>query len=208
MAVLSQKRLGPLLTNWLRVGVILGLLVVLGEVSFSERRLSATDDLCAIFKEKPHWYVAAKQAAKQWGGNLHVPMAMMFYESRFKAQARTPVKYLWGWLPVGRISSAYGYAQAIDSTWARYERATGGDPKWRNRFEDAIDFMQWYMHQTKRINQIPKSDAYRQYLNYHEGQHGYNRQEWKSKSWLLKVARRAERRATKYAGQMKQCEID
>lgn len=206
MAILSSlQRLSQ--SKWMRLGVVAALVTASGQFTLSERTPSKTDNLCKIFQEKPHWYAASQQAAKKWRGNLHVPMAMMFHESGFRSQVRTPIRYKWGWLPVGRVSSAYGYSQAINSTWARYERQTGNVQRWRNQFADAIDFMQWYMQQTKRINQIPKSDAYRQYLNYHEGQHGYNKQAWTKKIWLMGVARKVERRAKRYAGQLKSCQL-
>lgn len=192
--------------KWLRFASVAVLVATLGEVTVSERVPKSTADLCTLFKQKPHWYRAAKSAAKQWDGNIHVPMAIIFHESGFRAQARTPIRYQWGWLPVGRVSSAFGYAQAIDSTWVRFERATHA-PRWRNQFDDAIEFVQWYMQQTKRINQVPKHDAYRHYLNYHEGQHGYNLLRWQKKTWLKRVARLVQQRADRYSTQMKQCNI-
>ncbi len=188
-----------------RGALILVLVLTLGPISMSERAPASPGNLCEVFREKPHWYQAAKKSAADWGGNIHVPMAMMFHESGFRARATTPMQYRWGWLPIGYRSSAYGYAQAIDSTWRRYQKGTGYLFSWRNRFSDAIDFMQWYMEQTRRINQISKRDAYRQYLNYHEGQIGYKRGSYKKKKWLLGVAKKVSQRADRYARQMQQC---
>ena len=48
----------------------------------------------------------------------------MYQESKFIGNARTPHKYALGVLPMGRQSSAYGYAQALDGTWDEYKRET------------------------------------------------------------------------------------
>ena len=134
-----------------------------------------------------------------------MPMSIMFQESAFQARARPPMRYFVGFIPYGRPSDAYGYAQALDSTWAMYKRDTGSRFRSRSDFGDAMDFIQWYMQQTATINRIPKTDAYRQYLNYHEGQGGYARGSYNRKSWLLKVAKKVERRSQRYKAQLQQC---
>ena len=39
----------------------------------------------------------------------------------------------------------------------------------RDDFDDALDFMGWFISKTYKVNGISKWDAYAQYLNYHEG---------------------------------------
>ena len=59
----------------------------------------------------------------------------------------------------------------------------------RDNFRDAADFVGWYVDRAHRIAGISKSDAYRHYLAYHEGVGGFKRGTFKSKRWLLGVAR-------------------
>jgi len=165
----------------------------------------SADNICTIFDEKPSWYKASKKAADKWGGNIYVPMSIMYQESAFQAKAKPPMRWFAGIIPYGRPSDAYGYAQALDSTWAEYKRDTGSRFRSRSDFADAIDFIQWYMQQTKSKNRIPKTDAYRHYLNYHEGQGGYARGTYNKKPWLIKVARKVEWRAQRYKAQLQQC---
>ncbi len=165
------------------------------------------DNLCDIFREKDDWYDAAVQMRDSWGVPIHVPMAMMYQESSFKAQALPPKDYVFfGLIPWGRVSSAYGYSQAKTPTWADYIRESGNSGADRDDFDDAIDFMGWFISKSAKINGVSKWDAYQQYLNYHEGWGGYKRKTYLKKDWLVKVAKRVKQRSLKYAGQLKQCE--
>ncbi len=165
------------------------------------------DDLCKIFFEKDDWYDAAVDMKDKYGVPIHVPMAMMYQESSFKAEAKPPKDYImFGLIPWGRVSSAYGYSQAKTMTWDDYIKATGNSGADRDDFEDAIDFMGWFITQSNRINDVSKWDAYAQYLNYHEGWGGYKRQTYNQKRWLIGVANKVKARSLTYAGQLKQCE--
>lgn len=137
-----------------------------------------------------------------------MPMAIMYQESSFKAKARPPMRYFLGFIPKGRASNAYGYSQALKSTWASYQRDIGSKYKDRDNFSSAVDFIFWYMHKTQQRNGISKWDAYAQYLNYHEGQGGYARGTHNSKQWLLNVARKVESRAKQYSAQLSQCQAE
>lgn len=167
---------------------------------------SNRDNICSVFRQKSGWYADAADAAKRWKGPINVSMAIMAQESAFRARAKPPIRWFLGIIPYGRPSNAYGYPQALDSTWANYRRDAGSIFSQRDNFDDAIDFIQWYMHQTYTLNRVPKTDAFGQYLNYHEGQGGYRRGTWKNKSWLISVARRVERRAQTYQSQLDVCE--
>ena len=129
------------------------------------------NDLCKIFEEKPDWYFDAKDAQDKWGSPKHVLMSMMYQESSFKHDAAPPMEYFLWIIPTGRASSAYGYSQAKTPTWADYVRETGNSGADRDDFDDAIDFMAWFVYKTHKVNGISKWDAYAQYLNYHEGLH-------------------------------------
>lgn len=162
-------------------------------------------NICDIFESKPQWYKAAKKSAKKWGGPIHLPMAIMYQESSFKAKARPPMEYFLGFIPTGRASDAYGYSQALKSTWTEYQKDVGSSFKDRDNFGNAFDFIQWYMDKTYKRNQVSKWDADAQYLNYHEGHGGYSRGSYKNKQWLLNVANKVDARSTLYSTQLSQC---
>jgi len=83
------------------------------------------ENICSIFKEKRGWHKTAVSAEKKWGSSMHIPMAFMYQESAFQRKARPPRRKLLGFIPWRRVSSAYGYAQAINGTWRSYIDATG-----------------------------------------------------------------------------------
>ena len=166
-----------------------------------------TSNICEIFFEKRDWYDAAKDMEDKWGVPMHVPMSMMYQESSFKAKARPPKDYyFFGLIPWGHISTAYGYSQAKTPTWDDYVRET--DNSWADRtdFDDAIDFMGWFISKTHQINGVSKWDAEKQYLNYHEGWGGFKRRSYNKKPWLGKVAKTVKVRSLDYAKQLKTCE--
>jgi hypothetical protein len=163
------------------------------------------DNICAIYQQKPGWYKASLKAANRWNGPIAVPMAIMAQESSFRARAKPPMRFLLGFIPYGRASDAYGYPQALDSTWAAYRSEAGGILSQRDNFGDAIDFIQWYMHKTLKINRVAKTDAFNHYLNYHEGQGGFRRGSYRNKKWLIRVARKVEARANAYSRQLASC---
>lgn len=163
------------------------------------------DNLCAIFKEKRDWYKAAKRTEKRWNVPLQVPMAIMYQESSFRASAKPAKKYALGFIPWGRISSAYGYAQAKTGTWKDYKRETGNNWAARDDFDDAIDFMGWFMDKTHRINKVSKWNTRAQYLNYHEGWGGYKRGSYRKKGWLQATADKVHKRASRYGAQYRNC---
>lgn len=169
---------------------------------------SNTSNLCQIFKDKPRWYKSSKKSAARWGGPIHLPMAIMYQESRFKAKAKPPMQYFLGFIPKGRASNAYGYSQALKSTWAGYQKDIGSKYKDRDNFSSAVDFIFWYMHKTHQRNGISKWDAYGQYLNYHEGQGGYSRGTHNAKPWLLNVAKKVDLRAKQYSAQLSGCQAE
>lgn len=164
------------------------------------------ENICNIFEERRDWWKGAKKMNKKWGVPIHVPMAMMYQESSFKARAQPPKKYLLGFIPWGRVSDAYGYAQAKTMTWDDYVKETGKRFARRDNFTDAVDFMGWFISKSAKLNNVSKWDAYAQYLNYHEGWGGYRRQSYASKQWLVQVSQRVDARSTRYAQQLKTCE--
>lgn len=161
-------------------------------------------DLCDIFDDRPGWRRAAAAAEARWGAPAPVTMAIIWHESKFVSDARPPRTYFLGF-PTGRRSSAFGYAQALDGTWDDYRRATGRFGADRDDFEDAIDFVGWYMDRTRRVNSVEMTDARAHYLAYHEGHNGFRRGTWRSKGWLQSVASGVSTQASLYAAQLRAC---
>ncbi len=163
------------------------------------------DNICAIFAERPDWREAVEASALRWGAPVDVQMAILWHESRFRPKAKPRKTYLAGFIPWGRQSSAYGYAQAIDGTWDWYRKETGNRHARRTDFADAADFVGWYMAKTLVLNRVPMSDAYRQYIAYHEGHTGFRRGDWRGKAWLKTVAARVADQAARYRAQLAAC---
>ncbi|TKF36643.1 hypothetical protein FCV50_01380 [Vibrio kanaloae] len=162
------------------------------------------DNLCSIFREHSSWYEGALDMQKEWGTPINVAMAFVKQESSFRHDARPPKDYLLGFIPWGRVSSAYGYAQAQDPAWEDFQKATNNGGS-RTNFDDSLMFIGWYTSETRRQLGISLWDPYNQYLAYHEGRGAYKRQSYKSKPSLIKVARKVEQQAKDYGWQLKQC---
>ncbi len=164
------------------------------------------NNVCNIFKQYPRWYRDTKDVERRWRVPAHVQMAIMHQESRFDAQAKPPrTKLLWI-IPWTRPSTAYGYAQALDSTWVLYKHSAGGMFASRDRFSDGVDFIGWYANQANRRAGISRSDPYALYLAYHEGVGGYMSKTYLKKPWLLNVAHKVEARAQIYQAQLLRCQ--
>ena len=179
--------------------------VLLALAGCASSRPKNIDNICEIFESKPQWYKAAKKSAKKWGGPIHLPMAIIYQESSFRAKARPEMKYILGVIPKGRASNAYGYSQALTGTWGEYEKDIGARYRERDNFANSYDFVQWYMNKTYQRNKVSKWDAYAQYLNYHEGHGGYARGTYKNKQWLIDVAKRVDARSKQFSTQLSQC---
>jgi len=165
---------------------------------------SNTANVCSIFVEKEGWYLSAKSATQRWAAPIHVQLAIINQESSFVDDARPPrIRFLG--IPLWRPTTAYGYGQATDQTWEAYQKMTGHTGADRDDFEDATDFIGWYMHQSSLKLGIAKNDAYHQYLAYHEGHAGFKRGSWRSKEWLSNVARKVQATATRYLRQLNGC---
>ncbi|MDZ3826424.1 MULTISPECIES: hypothetical protein [Pseudomonas] len=166
------------------------------------------ENICEIFREKSDWYDAAQVTQRRWGVPIQVPFAIMYQESGYRYDAKTPRKYLLWVIPWGRVSTAAGYAQAKDEVWSDYQKSTGRNWADREDFDDAIDFVGWYMDKTTSINGVYKYDAYNQYLNYHEGWGGFRNKTYASKAWLMPTARKVQSRSDLYAQQYAGCKED
>lgn len=186
----------------MRLGLLL-VCVLLAACSTPQPR--NINDVCDIYDEYYDWYNASKSVRERYGIPEPVTMAFIHQESKFIDDSRPPRKwYLWI-IPGPRPSTAFGYAQALDSTWEEYQRLTGNWSADRDDFEDAVDFVGWYNQRTVKRTGVKSHDAYRLYLAYHEGAGGYLRGSYKSKPWLIKVAKKVQRRATAYQRQLNRC---
>ena len=163
------------------------------------------DNACAIVDERPSYLNAMKRTERRWGVPLAVQLATLYQESKFIGNARTPMRDSAGLVPAGRVSSAYGYSQALDGTWDDYKKAVGGWRARRDDIDDATDFMGWYFNLSRDELGISLSDTRNQYLAYHEGRTGYARGSYNRKDWLLRVSKEVADRAILYDTQLRFC---
>ena len=182
--------------------VALALLMIVGCATSPPEQVG---NVCDIFREKSGWHSDAKESRARWGVPISVSMAFMYQESRFIATAKPPRKKIYGVIPGPRPSDSYGYSQAKESTWDWYQRSTGNYGADRDNFGDAIDFIGWYNNVSHKELGISKQDAFRLYLAYHEGHGGYRKQSYRSKDWLIDVARKVDRQAQQYNSQLQEC---
>ena len=193
----------------LRTGsLLLGLFWIVVNVSCATAPPVNVEDICKIFGEKRSWYKAAKKSEQRWGTPKHIQLSIIRQESSFKFNARPPRTKLLGFIPWKRPSNAYGYAQALDSTWEWYKNDSGRRFADRDDFDDAIDFVGWYTNMSNESVGISKWDPYNQYLAYHEGHTGWRRKTYQQKGWLKKVARQVDYRAKEWDVQLQHCEDD
>lgn len=194
-------------TRILRVGGLVA--VAIGAVAWVLTRPEPPPrnpgDLCSIFAEKRAWHRSMRLSSERWKVPAAVQMAVIHQESGFRGNARPPRRKILWIFPGRRLSSAYGYAQAIDATWEQFRRDTGRPDAARYRFDDVAYFVGWYGDQIHRLTGIAKDDAYNLYLAYHEGPAGYRRGTHRGKAWLLQVARRVDSRADRYQSQYDEC---
>ncbi|QUS36476.1 lytic transglycosylase [Falsirhodobacter algicola] len=191
------------MSRFLRASILLLLLASCGGGNFSAPR--DLDNACSIVSQRPDYWRAMKASERRWGVPVHVQMATIHQESGFVGNARTPHKYLLGIIPMGRVTTAYGYSQALDGTWDDYVKETGKRRARRDRIDDATDFVGWYMNKSSQTLGISTWDTTNQYLAYHEGRAGFARRSYAAKPWLVSVAARVSARAERYRQQLASC---
>ncbi len=181
------------------------LLVITAMAGCSSAPPQSPQNLCAIFDEYPDWFDAAKESEDRWGTPPHILMSFVKQESAFVDDAKPPRNWFL-FIPLGRASSAEGYAQAKDETWDEYKDENGGFFKSRSDIEDALDFIGWYNDKSSRALGISKWDPKNLYLAYHEGRGGYARGSYNSKPEIVRIADLVDRQAREYGAQLRQCE--
>ena len=187
----------------MRIAFFIALLVLAGCGTAPSR----IDNACAIFAQRDglfnNWARDARHASREYGVPVPVLMATIYTESSFRAHARPKRTYILGFIPWKRASSAYGYAQALDGTWASYKRETGRWNASRSDFGDAIHFVAWYHNKSNRRNGISLGDGYRLYLAYYAGHAGYERGQFTS--GIRGAAQRSAHMASQYERQLLAC---
>ena len=163
------------------------------------------DNVCGIFAQFESWQTSARASEQEWQIDQTISMAFINHESGFVATARPPRKMTFGIIPGRHLSTAYGYPQAINGTWALYKQLTGYNLAERTNFNDAIDFVGWYNSRSVRLNKIHPTDAYNLYLAYHEGNGGFAKKSYLAKPWLMDVAKDVAKQAQRYRRQLDFC---
>jgi len=152
-----------------------------------------------MLDENPAWINVLKRNEQKWGVKPSVFLAIIYQESKFNAYARPLDKR------GRRVSSAFGFPQALDGTWKHYRQDTGLYKARRDSFYDSVDFIGWYIKKTQHYNKIDRNDVYSIYLNYHDGWGGYKDKTYKRKRWLTDVAQKVARMEKTYAKDLRHC---
>ena len=164
---------------------------------------SNTLNSCSIFNENYLWYKHAKKAEKKWGTPVYLQLAIIKMESNFNWLAKPPRQKLFKIVPYKRPSSSFGYSQAVKGTWKQYKTETGNKLATRTRFKDSVDFIGWYTTKTEKILKVPKIDAFKQYIAYHEGWGNYKN--YKNNKKVINLAKRVEKQSNIYKKQLSDC---
>lgn len=169
------------------------------------------NNVCSVFHQRGgwfnNWYEQASRVSEQFGVPVSILMATIRIESAYRSDAQPPRTELLGFIPWTRVSSAYGYAQALDSTWEGYQQATGRPGAERDEFDDAVHFVGWYHHRSHVMLGIPLDDAYSLYLAYYLGRAGYRHEAWVGKPGVLDAASRMASMAKRYRRQIRRCQL-
>mgnify|MGYP001366910499 CR=1 FL=1 len=159
---------------------------------------------CKIFSEKYLWYKHTKKVEKDWGVPIYIQLAIIKRESDFNWLAKPKRLKLFKVIPYKRPSSSFGYSQAVKGTWNNYKKETGKSFAIRTRFKDSVDFIGWYVNKTEKLLKIPKTDAYRQYIAYHQGWGNYKN--YKNNKKVIILAKRVQEQSNLYKKQLTQCQ--
>jgi len=124
-------------------------------------------------------------------------------ESDFNWLAKPKRQKIFKVIPYKRPSSSFGYSQAVKGTWKQYKNETGNKLATRTRFKDSVDFIGWYTNKTEKILKIPKTDAFKQYIAYHEGWGNYKN--YKKNTKVIGLAKKVKKQSDKYKNQLQKC---
>ena len=173
---------------------------------FFQRNILFTQDICHIMDRRPFWNSELEYIEKKYNVSKFTILSFINQESSFRSNARPPFKKVWGFIPTwNRISSSYGYSQAINGSWELFQKQTNNPDAYRGDFVDSSEFIAWYINKSNKINNIDNYDTYNLYLSYHEGWGGYNNQSYLKKPSLLEISKKVEKIKNKYEVQFNQC---
>tara|TARA_Y100001936_G_scaffold247086_1_gene292236 strand:+ start:185 stop:784 length:600 start_codon:yes stop_codon:yes gene_type:complete len=164
---------------------------------------SNTSNSCTIFNERYLWYKHTKETEQKWGIPIYIQLAIIKMESDFDWLAKPNRKKIFKIIPYKRPSSSFGYSQAVKGTWEQYKKETGNKLATRARFKDSVDFIGWYTNKTEKILKIPKNNAFKQYLAYHEGWGNYKN--YKKNARVIMLAKKVEKQSNIYKEQLLKC---
>ena len=142
---------------------------------------------------------------KKNGVHLFISACYIKMESDFDWLAKPPRQKLFKVIPYKRPSSSFGYSQAVKGTWEQYKKETGNKLALRTRFKDSVDFIGWYTNKSESILKISKTDAFKQYVAYHEGWGNYKY--YKKNKKVINLAKRVEKQSNIYKNQLSECKI-
>ena len=162
-----------------------------------------TANSCSIFNERYFWYKHTKKVEQKWGTPIYIQLAIIKMESDFDWLAKPARQKIFKVIPFKRPSSSFGYSQAVKGTWDQYKRETGNKLATRARFKDSVDFIGWYTNKSESILKISKTDAFKQYLAYHEGWGNYKN--YKTNQKVILLANKVKIQSDKYQLQLKKC---
>ena len=180
------------------------LLIILFIVSSCSSIPSNTSNSCSIFEERYLWYKHIKKSEQKWGTPIYLQLAIIKMESGFDWLAKPPRKKIFKVIPYKRLSTSFGYSQAVKGTWQQYKNETGNKLARRTRFKDSVDFIGWYTSKSEKILKISKEDVFRQYIAYHEGWGNYKN--YKSNKKIINYDKRVEKQSNIYKKQLSDCQ--
>ena len=165
-----------------------------------------TENACSIFSEHYFWYKYIKNSSEKYNVPVHIILAFVNKESGFNRYARPERTKLFKIIPYKRPSSSLGYSQAVKKTWEQYKNETNNPLALRTLFKDSVMFIGWYINKTNKINKIPLSDSYRQYLNYYLGWGNYTKKTYKTDKKAIIFAKSVEKQSKIYKSQLRECQ--
>ena len=192
--------------NCISKHVFLRFLICLLLTGCASEKVSKSDDVCMVYQKNYDWYRAAYHAQKKHHIDANIIMAVMAQESNYTYNARPGKNYVFNFIPWGYKTSAKGYAQIIDGAWDDYKKENN---KWfssRHSFDDASDYIGWYLNKAVKKLHIKRNDSYHLYLAYHQGLYGYKRHEEKHNQKLDLIAKKVQRNTYRYQKEFKQCQ--
>ena len=134
---------------------------------------------------------------------MHIQLAFIKFESDFHWLAKPKRQKLFKIIPFKRPSSSFGYSQAVKGTWKQYKEEQNKPLALRTRFKDSVDFIGWYTNKSSKLLKIPKNDAFKQYIAYHEGWGNYKN--YKKNQKIILLAKKVENQSKKYKAQLNNC---